>query len=355
MTDAHQTEIAESLQEPVLPQAPASLITVTNLVKHFDISGGFLDQLSISRKGITRRQAVVHAVNNVSFDVHAGETLAIVGESGCGKSTLARTVIRLHKPTSGEIYYRDARIDCLSDKELIPYRRKMQMVFQDPYASLNPRMRVGEILEEPVHFHHPELSQAEVTERVHSTMAQVGIDTAWATRYPHEFSGGQRQRISLARALVLDPECIVADEPISALDVSIQAQVLNLMMDMQDSRGLTYLFISHDLSVVEHISTRVAVMYLGSMCELAPSVDLFAEPRHPYTKALLSAIPEISTNESKRIKLTGEVPTPINLPSGCVFHGRCPHVMPVCKEIVPSLALYGHSFIACHAVAEGKI
>ncbi len=325
-----------------------TLLSLDNVVKHFDISGGFLDQLSLSSSGIKRKQTVVHAVNSVSFDIEEGETLSVVGESGCGKSTLARTVIRLYKPNSGKILYRGSDISKLNDKEMLPYRKKMQMVFQDPYASLNPRMKVKTILEEPVRFHNPQMSSNEVQAKVVEVMEQVGISPLWANRFPHEFSGGQRQRISLARALVVDPEFIVADEPISALDVSIQAQVLNLMMDLQDQRKLTYLFISHDLSVVEHISSRVAVMYLGSLCELAPAEDLFNSPKHPYTQALLSAIPNFGVDPATRIKLEGEVPTPINLPTGCVFHGRCKYAMDRCKKEIPQTQKVDKTIIACH-------
>ncbi len=325
-----------------------TLLSLNNVVKHFDISGGILDQLKFSSSGVTRKQTVVHAVNSVSFDIEEGETLSVVGESGCGKSTLARTVIRLYKPNSGEILYRGNDISKLNDKEMLPYRKKMQMVFQDPYASLNPRMKVKTILEEPVRFHNPQLSQKDVEMKVIEVMEQVGISPQWANRFPHEFSGGQRQRISLARALVVDPEFIVADEPISALDVSIQAQVLNLMMDLQEQRKLTYLFISHDLSVVEHISSRVAVMYLGSLCELAPAEELFENPKHPYTQALLSSIPNFGVDPTNRIRLEGEVPTPINLPTGCVFHGRCRYAMPRCSQEIPQAKKVDNTIIACH-------
>ena len=333
-----------------------ALLSLRNVVKHFDISGGLLDQLRLSGGRITRKRTVVHAVNDVSFDILPGETLSVVGESGCGKSTLARTVIGLYRATGGEILYRGERIDNLSDNGMLPYRTRMQMVFQDPYASLNPRMKVREILEEPVRFHNPGISDADVRARVAAVMEQVGVNPLWGVRYPHEFSGGQRQRISIARALVVDPEFIVADEPISALDVSIQAQVLNLMMDMQEQRNLTYLFISHDLSVVEHISTRVAVMYLGSLCELASAADLFGSPRHPYTQALLSAIPRIGGKAAGHIKLTGDVPTPINLPTGCVFHGRCPHANARCMQEVPKARqLESGALVACHGVEEGRV
>ena len=239
---------------------------------------------------------------------------------------------------------------------MLPYRSKMQMVFQDPYASLNPRMRVEQTLMEPVLFHNPTMSMGEARDKVSAVMEQVGVDPGWASRYPHEFSGGQRQRISIARALMVEPEFIVADEPVSALDVSIQAQILNLFMDAQDDRGLTYLFITHDLSVVKHISTRVAVMYLGTICEFALTDPLFSHPRHPYTKALLSAIPVIGIRKKRHIRLKGEVPTPIELPSGCVFHKRCPFAFDRCSDQVPKLSeCDSGTFVACHGVEEGKI
>lgn len=329
------------------------LVSIRNLVKYFDISGGWLEQLRFVNGRVKREKAIVKAVNNVSFDINAGETVSVVGESGCGKSTLARTIMGLYPPNSGEVYYQGQRIDQLSEKQLKPYRTKMQMVFQDPYASLNPRMTVKKILREPIRFHHPEMNQEQVKAKIVSVMKQVGIDPDWQTRYPHEFSGGQRQRISIARALTVDPDFIVADEPIAALDVSIQAQILNLMMDLQKEINLTYLFISHDLSVVEHISDKVAVMYLGSLCEFGNAQELFANPQHPYTQALLSAIPKIGEHFA-HTKLPGDVPTPINLPPGCVFHTRCPHAKSVCKQKAPSmLNNESNTLVACHGVAEG--
>jgi len=333
-----------------------AILDVKNIDKHFDISGSFLDQLRLSGTRITRQRTVVKAVNGVSLSVMPGETLSVVGESGCGKSTLARTVMGLYRPSKGEILYKGERIDNLNSARMLPYRTKMQMVFQDPYASLNPRMTVRQILEEPVRFHNPSLNRDEVRDKVAEVMLQVGVDPVWATNYPHEFSGGQRQRISIARALVLDPEFIVADEPIAALDVSIQAQILNLLMDAQEQRGLTYLFISHDLSVVEHISNRVCVMYLGCVCEMATAKELFTNPRHPYTQALLSAIPRLGGQAGGHTRLSGDVPTPINLPTGCVFHGRCPHAGKRCRTEIPGQrTLDNGSIVACHAVAEGRI
>ncbi len=274
------------------------LLDVQNVVNHFDITGGFLDCFRIENGRPVSRRTFVQAVNDISFSISAGETFSVVGESGCGKSTLARTAIGLHPPDGGEIRYQNRRIDNLTGKDRAPYCRKMQMIFQDPYASLNPRMMIRQTLEEPIRFHRRDISGNEVRERVAAVMEQVGVDPRWMTRYPHEFSGGQRQRISIARALMVDPGFVVADEPISALDVSIQAQILNLLMDAQEERGLTYLFITHDLSVVEHISTRVAVMYLGSLCEVAETRTLFTSPRHPYTRALLSAIPRVGRKKT---------------------------------------------------------
>ena len=332
------------------------LLAVANLVKHFDISGGLLEQLAWENWRIVRRKTTVKALNDVSLTIMPRETLGVVGESGCGKSTLARAVLGLYPPNSGEIYYQNNRIDNLAPQKMLPFRKKMQMIFQDPYASLNPRMTVKKTLEEPVYFHNKSITTQEVEDKVAEVMLQVGVEPSWATRYPHEFSGGQRQRISIARALMVDPEFIVADEPVSALDVSIQAQILNLLMEAQEKRGLTYLFITHDLSVVKHISTRVAVMYLGTICELAPTKTLYEQPRHPYTQALLSAIPKLGVQKPKHLKLKGEVPTPINLPSGCVFHGRCIYANERCIQEIPRLVkLESGTYVACHGVEENRI
>ncbi len=332
------------------------LLTVNNLVKHFDISGGLLDQLSLENRRIVRRPTTVKALNDVSLSIMPQENLGVVGESGCGKSTLARAVLGLYPPSSGRIYYQTDRIDNLTPKQMLPYRKKMQMIFQDPYASLNPRMTVKRTLEEPVIFHNKSITPQAVKDKMAEVMQQVGVEPSWAGRYPHEFSGGQRQRISIARALMVDPEFIVADEPVSALDVSIQAQILNLLMEAQEERGLTYMFITHDLSVVEHISTRVAVMYLGVLCELAQTKELFESPRHPYTIALLSAIPKLGRQKAKHIKLKGEVPTPIDLPPGCVFHGRCLYKNERCISEIPRLGKSASgSQVACHGVEEGRI
>jgi len=332
------------------------IITLKNLTKHFDISGGFLDQLRFDNARPWLKKVIVKAVNDVSFNIYPGEIFSVVGESGCGKSTLGRTILGLYPPTSGEVFYRDERLDTLSSNEMLPYRSRLQMIFQDPYASLNPRKTVRQTLQEPFLFHNPDASRAEAKTKLASVMEDVGVDPAWADRFPHEFSGGQRQRISIARALMVDPEFIVADEPISALDVSIQAQILNLLMDLQGSLNLTYMFITHDLSVVEHISTRVAVMYLGTVCELAKTEDLFSSPKHPYTHALLSAIPKLGQKGLEHIKFTGEVPTPINLPTGCVFHARCPYSEERCQRESPSLFVLDNGReVACHGLEEGRI
>jgi peptide/nickel transport system ATP-binding protein len=334
------------------------IVSIDKLVKYFDISGGFLDRLQIKSGKIGLHKTEVKAVNGVSLDVAPGETLAVVGESGCGKSTLARTVMGLYPPTSGTVSYRGERIDALSPKQMLPYRQRMQMIFQDPYASLNPRKSVRQTLEEPLRFHRKNITASEVGERLAEVMEQVGVNPGWSDRFPHEFSGGQRQRIAIARALVIDPEFIVADEPVSALDVSIQAQILNLLMDAQDQRGLTYLFITHDLSVVRHVATRVAVMYLGTLCELATTGELYDTPYHPYTRALLSAIPRVDGKKQNHIKLPGEIPTPIHLPSGCVFHGRCVYANERCKNEIPKLlpaSASSQTRVACHGVAEGRI
>lgn len=332
------------------------ILTIDNIVKHFDITGGFLDQIRFKRGKFKLEKTTVKAVNNVSLSIKKGETLSVVGESGCGKSTLARVVLGLYAPNSGQVLYKDKRIDNLSHKEMLPFRKKMQMIFQDPYASLNPRKTVQRTLEEPLRFHNPQMSSQEIYDKIEEIMEQVGVDPGWAKRFPHEFSGGQRQRISIARGLILDPELIVADEPVSALDVSIQAQILNLLMDAGQKRGLTYLFITHDLSVVQHISTSVAVMYLGTLCEVAESGTLFENPRHPYTRALISAIPKIGKTSAKHIKLKGEVPTPVHLPSGCVFHERCVYANDRCRNEKPTLnTLDDGTRIACHGIEENRI
>ena len=334
----------------------STLVDIRGLEKKFDLSGGLLEQISFKGGRFHRKQEAVHAINGVDLQVQKGEALCVVGESGCGKSTVARTVMGLLSPSAGEIHYDGQPIDNLDGKEVLPYRRKMQMIFQNPYASLNPRMTIQQTLEEPIRFHQPDASESQIRDKVQDVMESVGIDPDWGSRFGHEFSGGQRQRIAIARALAVDPEFIVADEPISALDVSIQAQVLNLLMEAQESRNLTYLFITHDLAVVEHFGTRVAVMYLGRVCELADTRTLFNTPRHPYTQALLSAIPKLEDDRPNHIRLQGEVPTPVQLPSGCVFHGRCPYADDRCRQEIPQLiATDGGAQVACHAVEEGRL
>ncbi len=320
------------------------LLRVENLVKHFPIKKGVL---------IQKQVGAVRAVDGVSFNIFEGETLGLVGESGCGKSTTGRAILQLHRPTSGSVFYGDKDLVALKGEELRHMRRKMQMIFQDPYASLNPRMTVGEIVGEPMVIHETHKGK-EVQERVEHLLKLVGLNAAFANRYPHEFSGGQRQRIGVARALALEPALIVCDEPISALDVSVQAQVVNLLEDLQEQLGLTYLFIAHDLSMVRHISDRVAVMYLGVIAELTTRDELYNNPLHPYTQALLSAVPipdPLAEEKRQRIILQGDVPSPINPPSGCHFRTRCPLATTICAEAKPEFREVspGH-FVACHLV-----
>jgi peptide/nickel transport system ATP-binding protein len=316
-----------------------AVIDVADLTKHFPVRKGFL------RRGV----GSVRAVDGVSFRIARGETLGLVGESGCGKSTLARAVLRLIEPSAGRISVAGRDITALSKRALRPYRRQMQMIFQDPFASLNPRMPVGDIVAEPLRVHGLGGTRERAV-RVAALFAQVGLSAKDMRRYPHEFSGGQRQRISIARALALDPALIVADEPVSALDVSIQAQVINLMMDLQREKHLAYLFIAHDLAVVEHISHRVGVMYLGKIVEYAEKTRLFRRPLHPYTEALLAAVPvpDPDATPTKRV-VQGDVPSPINPPAGCPFHPRCPYAMARCQEETPRLqAIEPDHWVACH-------
>jgi len=324
-----------------MTEANKALLQVDNLVKHFPIKQGIIVQKQIG---------AVRAVDGISFDVYPGETLGLVGESGCGKSTTGRTILQLFRPTSGSVHFDGVDLVTLKGGDMRRMRRKMQMIFQDPYASLNPRMTVGEIIGEPLVVHNV-ASQKEVDERVASLLELVGLSAAFASRYPHEFSGGQRQRIGVARALALQPSFIVCDEPISALDVSIQAQVVNLLEDLQKQFNLTYLFIAHDLSMVRHISNRIAVMYLGVIVELTNRDELYLKPLHPYTRALLSAVPipdPIADAKRERVILTGDVPSPVNPPSGCRFRTRCPIAQEVCAESRPEFRELtpGH-FVAC--------
>lgn len=319
------------------------LLNVKNLVKHFPIKGGLWG----------RTIGAVKAVDGVNFFIREGETLGMVGESGCGKSTTGRVVLRLLEATSGEVWFRDKNVLDLDKEEMRALRREMQIIFQDPYASLNPRMTVGNIIGEAMEIHGL-ASGKEKEERVIELLETVGLTAMHMRRYPHEFSGGQRQRIGVARALAVDPSLIICDEPVSALDVSIQAQVINLMQDLQNEFGLTYLFIAHDLSVVKHISDRVAVMYLGKIVELAEKDELYRNPQHPYTQALLSAIPIADpTLKRERIILDGDVPSPVNPPKGCHFHTRCKYCMDKCKEEDPIFKDYGSEhFVACHLLEK---
>ncbi len=319
------------------------LLDVKNLVMHFPLTQGIIFQ---------RKVGAVQAVDGVSFSVKRGETLGLVGESGCGKSTTGRAILQLYRPTSGEVNFNGKDLTKIDGGEMRRMRRHLQMIFQDPYASLNPRMTVGNIVSEPMQIHKL-VDKKDRTARVQELLQTVGLNPYFANRYPHEFSGGQRQRIGVARALAANPDFIVADEPVSALDVSIQAQIVNLLEDLQQQFGLTYLFIAHDLSVVRHISDRVAVMYLGKIVELADRNALYDDPLHPYTKALLSAVPIPDPKIEKRrerIILTGDVPSPINPPTGCRFHTRCPYMMPdICPRIDPVFADQGNDhFVACH-------
>lgn len=313
------------------------LLKVENLVKSFPIYGGIF----------SREVASVKAVADVSFEIKKGETLGLVGESGCGKSTLGRCLTRLHDVTSGKIYYNGKDITNLQGDELREIRKKIQIIFQDPFASLNPRMTIGAILEEPLIIHGLGATAEERLNRVYELIDLVGLRREHLNRYPHEFSGGQRQRVGIARALAVNPELIICDEPVSALDVSIQAQVINLLMELQKKLGLTYVFIAHDLKVVEHVSSQVAVMYLGKIVEKASSDDLYMNPKHPYTKALMSAIPVPDPRrKDERIILTGDVPSPINPPSGCHFNPRCPMAIEECKTKVPPLELKAKDHVA---------
>lgn len=319
------------------------LLEVNNLVKHFPITGGVLG----------REVARVHAVDNVTIKVEQGKTLGLVGESGCGKSTLGRALLRLTEPTSGQIVFEGKDITHVSQKELRPLRREMQIIFQDPYASLNPRMSIREVLNEPFEIHGIATDKREREEKIQSLLKEVGLHPDAANRYPHEFSGGQRQRIGIARALALQPKLIVCDEPVSALDVSIQSQILNLMMDLKEKYNLSYVFIAHDLAVIEHISDEVAVMYLGQVVEHTTAKQLYENPRHPYTRALIASIPVPQVREKRKAAvLQGDVPSPITPPPGCRFHTRCPFVQDKCKKEAPALRNLGGEaaphWASCH-------
>jgi len=333
---------AEGVEGAIKP-AERELVDIRDLKKHFPMSKPGL---------FSRETTVVKAVDGVSFTIKEGETLGLVGESGCGKSTTGRAILQLHKPTSGEVWFKGKNLVTMAPSELHKMRRHMQMIFQDPYASLNPRMTVGDIIAEPIETHSLVTGKTQIQMRVQELMNTVGLNPRFIRRYPHEFSGGQRQRIGIARALASEPAFIVCDEPISALDVSIQAQIMNLMQDLQQQFKLTYLFIAHDLAAVQHISDRIAVMYLGNLVELAAAPTLYATPMHPYTQALISAVPipdpEIEATR-QRVVLQGDVPSPLNPPSGCRFHTRCPYRFDPCdKERPPLFEPEPGHFVACH-------
>jgi peptide/nickel transport system ATP-binding protein len=327
-----------------------ALVQVEDLAKSFDVSAPWLNRV-IDR----RPRQYVHAVDGVSFAIEKGKTLALVGESGCGKSTVARLLVGLYGPTRGNVKFDGVDTKTLDAQQTRTLRRRMNMIFQDPYASLNPRWKVLDIVAEPIREHGLVTDDGEQRAKVAELLGSVGLAAADADKFPHQFSGGQRQRISIARALATQPEFLVCDEPTSALDVSVQAQVLNIMKDLQRKQGLTYLFISHNLAVVRHVSDEVGVMYLGRLVELADKKRLFASPRHPYTRMLLDAIPDIHMTGRARTPVQGEVPNPLNPPSGCAFHPRCPHANARCSSERPALQTIGGIRVACHAVEEGRI
>jgi oligopeptide transport system ATP-binding protein len=321
-----------------------SLLEIRDLKKYFPVGDGLF----------SRKKGNVKAVDGVNLTINEGETLGLVGESGCGKSTLGRTILRLIEPTSGEVIFHDKNLLALSARELREMRREMQIIFQDPYASLNPRMRVGDIIGEGLEIHKLARGRAK-RDRIMELLHQVGLREDHYPRYPHEFSGGQRQRIGIARALAVSPKFIVCDEPVSSLDVSIQAQIINLLQELQEKMHLTYLFISHDLRVVEHISHRVAIMYLGKVVEIAAGETIYRDAKHPYTRALLSAVPMPETSRKKeRIVLEGDVPSPVNPPSGCTFHPRCAYRQPLCSEMEPPLDFAGGHGVSCHVFGPIK-
>ena len=323
-----------------MPTATEPLLRITDLSKYFPVTRGAM---------VTRKIGDIKAVDRISFEIYPGETLGLVGESGCGKTTTGRVILKLVEPSAGKIVYDDQDITPFDKKSMAPLRREMQIIFQDPYASLNPRLTVGEAIGEPL-VAHGMAKRAEAKERVLELLRVVGLAPFHYNRYPHEFSGGQRQRVGIARSLVMNPKFIVADEPVSALDVSIQEQIINLLQRIQADYDLTFLFISHDLGVVRHLSNRVLVMYLGRLAEMGETEQLFAEPKHPYTQALLSAVPSVKRRKTQsRMVLSGDVPTPFNPPVGCRFNTRCPMVMDKCREVEPTWQDTGNGhFIACH-------
>ncbi len=326
------------------------MIRVENLRRYFYSTPPLLNRLIEGK-----RRQTIRAVDGIDFEIKTGRCLSLVGESGCGKSTVARLVVGLYKPTTGRVEFGGGRPDSPAAGETGPSPQRVQMIFQDPYASLNPRWRVSDIVAEPIRHEHRRKGRMAISQRVDELLSLVGLSPGDGRKYPHEFSGGQRQRVSIARALAGDPDFLVCDEPTSALDVSVQAQILNLMKRLQQQYRLTYLFISHDLAVVYYISDDVGVMYLGRLCELADTKTLFARPKHPYTRFLLDAIPDLDMSGRERLPVGGEVPSPINPPTGCSFHPRCPHADIRCKTEVPRLNEHGGTRVACHAVEEGRL
>lgn len=340
------------MADPMTNDASTSpMLRASGLKRYFDVSPPWLNRV-VER---LPRQ-ILKAVDGIDFEIARGETLGLVGESGCGKSTVARLIVGLHAPTGGSIELEGRNIAGLSRQEMAPMRQRLQMIFQDPYASLNPRWRVRDVVAEPIRAFKLVTGEEAISDRVGQLLSQVGLNPLDGDKFPHEFSGGQRQRISIARALASEPEFLVCDEPTSALDVSVQAQILNLMMDLQKELGLTYLFISHNLAVVYHISDRVGVMYLGKLVEVAPAKELFAHPRHPYTRLLLDTIPDLDMTGRERAPVAGEVPNPISPPSGCTFHPRCPYATERCKAELPTpRKLESGAVVACHGVEEGRV
>jgi peptide/nickel transport system ATP-binding protein len=346
--------LRESESKGAVAGGGETIVKADGLAKYFDVSAPWLNRV-LERTG----RQILHAVDGVSFTIQRGETLSLVGESGCGKSTVARLLVGLYTPTRGRVEFFGRDLAEMNTSAGRPLRQKLQMIFQDPYASLNPRWRVEDIIAEPLIAHGLMRDKGQITARVDELLHQVKLAPADKVKYPHQFSGGQRQRLSIARALATKPEFLVCDEPTSALDVSVQAQVLNLMKDLQRELGLTYLFISHNLAVVHHISDRVGVMYLGKIVELASRRRIFSAPRHPYTRMLLDAIPDLEMTGRARTPVAGEVPNPLNPPTGCTFHPRCPHANARCRSEVPGLREVHHAegstAVACHAVEEGRI
>ena len=334
-----------------MTSAAPTLLELEDVGRDFDVSRPWLNRVI---EGVPRQ--LLHAVDGVSFAVRKGETLALVGESGCGKSTVARLIVGLYAPSRGRVKFDGVEIsDPSASAATAGMRRRMQMIFQDPFASLNPRWRVRDIVAEPIRVLRLATDKSEISARVAALLKQVGLAAEDGEKYPHEFSGGQRQRISIARALSGNPEFLVCDEPTSALDVSVQAQILNLMTELQARLGLTYLFISHNLAVVSHVADRIGVMYLGRLVEIADAAELFARPRHPYTRMLLDAVPDLEMSGRQRTPVAGEVPNPLSPPTGCAFHPRCPHANDRCRAEKPSLIWRGETASACHAVDEGRI